>query len=212
MSCYTADHWPGDKPTFLFSFGAYGDTHVLVFDQGIEAGLESAAEVLREREPGLFEEPDYVDAAKDLGLEWPAELSELTDEQREAIHDHATQDLTYTESGYLVSWEWTVADAPDAATLASLGFTVYEPVKAYVEHTQYFPGTSDPYGVGGTPREAYDDATEIVCQGAEDTSALVFLPMELDCSEDRTVDEEIGEETGEDSELYWHCILRRVGE
>lgn len=67
---------------YLFQFGAYGSTWLLVWGTSIESALESAAEWLREHEPGHFVDVD-------------------SDEE---------PDVTYTESGWLLSYEWWVSE------------------------------------------------------------------------------------------------------
>lgn len=68
---------------FAFSFGAYGDTKVAVWEarDHIDSALEQAAEWLSKYAPGIF--------------------TEVESESDEA-------DMTYTESGYIASWEWNV--------------------------------------------------------------------------------------------------------
>ncbi len=85
----------------VFHFGAYGDTHVLAFGT-LEDALEDAAATLLKVAPGLFAEPDYAEAAEELGL-----ALDTADDEDE-IREHAEVDLTYTEAGWLVSHEWTV--------------------------------------------------------------------------------------------------------
>lgn len=92
-------------------FGAYGDTHVWVLgDTDLCDALEAAAAVLP---PGMFVEPDYPGAAIDLGLD-----PEACDLQSEAVCDAAEADLTYTESGWLASWEWHGSEI-DAAEMGA---------------------------------------------------------------------------------------------
>jgi hypothetical protein len=81
------------KGVWVFSFGAYGCTHVLTTG-ALEDALEDAAGGLPR---GMFTDPDPTDARAELG----------PGAGEEAIWDLACQDLTYTESGYLCSWEWT---------------------------------------------------------------------------------------------------------
>ena len=68
-----------------FQFGAYGTKHVFVWagpaHRGIEDALEEAASWLADNAPGMF---------TDVGSE----------------EDEV--DMTYTESGWLASWEWHV--------------------------------------------------------------------------------------------------------
>lgn len=93
--------WAKHKGTHVFHFGAYGDTHVLAFGR-LDGALEDAAETLKEVAPGVFTEPDYEAAEAELkeDPEW--------EEDPDQVHEHAETDLTYTESGWLLSHEWTV--------------------------------------------------------------------------------------------------------
>lgn len=89
---------------FLFNFGAYGDFRIAVGVgpglTSLEDALEVAAETLLEVAPGVFIQPDYDDVRNELG-------QGATDE---AVMELAETDLTYTESGFLASWEWTVSE------------------------------------------------------------------------------------------------------
>lgn len=120
---------PGDRPghgrekcfNFQFSNGCGnmpGVTYVSVWARGVEDALELAAEWLADHAPGLFTEPDYADAAAELGVAVPftgKDLGDLyragEDELAQKIEDVACADLTYTESGYLASWEWSVSES-----------------------------------------------------------------------------------------------------
>jgi len=89
------DLWWEHRGVWMLHFGAYG-TKVLTAGY-LEGALEDAAGCLP---PGMFTEPDYIDARASLG----------PDASDDDVHDHATQDLTYTESGYLRSWEWGASE------------------------------------------------------------------------------------------------------
>jgi hypothetical protein len=90
--------------TFTFRFGAYGATTVVVIQRPghVEDALETAAECLAKVAPGLFSEPDYADQD---GYE---ACNPNDDEVCEACTEAAEKDHTYTTSGWLLSWEWTV--------------------------------------------------------------------------------------------------------
>ena len=109
MSEPTIHYANPDETTFtgayyMFSFGAYGDTKVCVIQRPdhVEDALETAAECLKEHAPGLFSEPDYQGAHDER------ECTECTDGSCEECTQAAETDHTYTESGWLLSWEWTV--------------------------------------------------------------------------------------------------------
>ena len=99
----------GGADAFLFTFGAYGSTRVLVYRsagyKGLEDGLEVAAATLADE--GMT---GHV-----MPLDDP-HLKELYKEAREEGYDdeeaweQATAALTYTEAGYLTSYEWFVND------------------------------------------------------------------------------------------------------
>lgn len=98
------------KQKWLFTFGAYGCTRCVVWARHLEDALEIAAEWLASEAPGLIMAHDseeleilYEEARDNLGIE-----CEASDEDTWRVHDEATVDLTYTESGYLVAYEWWV--------------------------------------------------------------------------------------------------------
>lgn len=98
----------------VFAFGAYYNAYVAVgyVRNGYRSGrdldeqLEIAAECLKDVAPGLFVEPDYAAAKGEILGESGAGDDMISDE---AIAEHAEKDLTRTESGWLASWEWTMA-------------------------------------------------------------------------------------------------------
>ena len=101
---------------FIFHFGAYGDTEVCVIQRPdhFDDALEIAAEWLKENEPGHFSEPDYESAARECGIDlaqYTGGMIDIFDRDEalaESIQQSAETDHTYTESGWLLSWEWTV--------------------------------------------------------------------------------------------------------
>jgi len=101
--------WQTDSPyhagprAWLFSFGAYGDCHIVAFGS-LEEALEDAAALLA---PGYFYEPDFAQARHELREEG---MLDDSDEDLDRVFEHATTDLTYTESGWLISHEWTVRE------------------------------------------------------------------------------------------------------
>lgn len=116
---------------YILWFGVYADTRVLVYADSLESALEDAAQELREQGwIGLFTEPDYADALEDLQKEgkipqdvtWE-EISAcgVIDEVSEKVLSRADADLTYTESGWIASWEWgIVAEDPSREELLDI--------------------------------------------------------------------------------------------
>lgn len=108
---------PSDKPgkygreqLFRFGFGTVGTTFLLVWARGVDSGLEIAAGWLETNAPGHLMTHDSPEI-NELYAEAREELGEDADE--EEVEQQATADLTYTESGYLTSYEWTVDDVTD---------------------------------------------------------------------------------------------------
>ncbi len=118
-------HLCGEAPAerfYVFAFGAYGDTYVAVgrpswgHGDGMCEALEDAAACLADVAPGYFHKPDLQDAINEIA----AEGGDTEDEDE--IMDRACADLTYTESGYLASWEWTVVGTGDMSRADLLRF------------------------------------------------------------------------------------------
>ncbi len=112
---------------WLFQFGAYADRRVLVWEDSLEDALEIAADTLLEHAPGTFTSNEEIDELfKEALAEAVAEGADTEDDDviRKA-QEQATMDLTYTESGYLPSWEWTVnvvqSNAPLFTACSDLG-------------------------------------------------------------------------------------------
>lgn len=110
----TGDRFWADKGAWVFQFGAYGTTHVLAYGH-LEDALEDAAAWLKDNAPGHLTEPDYSDAALDLGLS--TQLDRLSDEESERVREAAETDLTHTESGWLLSYEWTCTELVEPSDL-----------------------------------------------------------------------------------------------
>lgn len=103
---------------YRFSFGVYGGNVCYAWgEKSLDDALEAAAEWLKETSPGIFSEPDYADAAADIGA--PADWQE-DEEWSVKVQERAETDHTYTESGYLLSWEWTVNEVTDADEYADV--------------------------------------------------------------------------------------------
>ena len=108
-------------PLFLFQFGAYGDTQVYAWGcDSLEDALEAAAVWLRDNAPGLFHEVDYAGAAADVGAPEDWDSEDNVDQWGERVVGAAEADMTYTESGHLASWEWSVSEVTDADTVAAI--------------------------------------------------------------------------------------------
>jgi len=108
-------------PLYLFSFGAYGCTHVYAWGcHTFEDAFNAACEWLRDNAPGVFvtfSEADYAEAARDIGA--PEDWNEPGNEEwAYEVMERAEVDHTYTESGYLASWEWYGGEVHDPAVVA----------------------------------------------------------------------------------------------
>lgn len=94
-----------------FQFGAYGDTYVFVWGGSLEDALEEAAGWLADNAPGLLTSEKemaerFQEEAEDQGVSWPPE--DWDDPEVESVREAAEADMTYTESGWIPSWEWYV--------------------------------------------------------------------------------------------------------
>lgn len=91
---------------FAFAFGAYGDTRLIVWEASghLEDALEVAGEWLAEHAPGLLTSEEEIGKLVQEAQEEDPRASE------EDAFETATQDMTYTESGWIPSWEWTVSE------------------------------------------------------------------------------------------------------
>jgi hypothetical protein len=84
LECYQN---PGVR-AWRFRFGAYGDIEVYVFGSSLEKAIEDAAWFLRDNSPGVFTEENIL----------PHD------------DDGNPVDHTYTEAGWIPSWEWWVEE------------------------------------------------------------------------------------------------------
>lgn len=105
----------GNGRPYLFSFGAVSPTYVLAFQHGVGDALEAAADWLKENEPGHFTEPEY-----------PENLEDMSEEEQEKARQEAEADLTYTDQGWLVSYEWTVNDVEQSDALTAALVTLWQ--------------------------------------------------------------------------------------
>lgn len=101
---------------YLFAFGACGPTYVLAYAYSLEDALEEAASWLADNAPGHIikawdEEHTALvrEACEDAGLAYPPpEGADLEADGYFAAQEDAEADLTYTEAGYLTSYEWFI--------------------------------------------------------------------------------------------------------
>lgn len=96
--------WSWARNLYAMHFGAYGTTRLLIWSNGYEDAAETAADWLSRYAPGHISTEEHV-----------AQLMKEVQEDHPGIDDDlayekATADLTYTESGYLTSYEWTIDD------------------------------------------------------------------------------------------------------
>ena len=90
---------------FLFQFGCVGTTNILAYGYSVDAALEEAADKLVEL--GYFGHITPHDAPKDdLGCD--------CDDPFEC------DSHTYTEAGWLTSYEWTYTESPTNEMLQSI--------------------------------------------------------------------------------------------
>lgn len=107
-----------ESDAYVLSFGAYGDTSLHVYADSLDTAIELAAGWLADHAPGYIMTEDSEDladlrkeACEDAGLTWPmpADLTPQAMEAYWAAFESAEADLTHTESGYLTSYEFTLA-------------------------------------------------------------------------------------------------------
>lgn len=98
---------------YLFAFGAYGATRLLVWSNSLDDALDIATDYLATHAPGLLADDAVAD-------EYQRAMAEGLDEQRAMAF--AEVDTTACGDGhYLHSWEWTVvAVDPSRAFLLGL--------------------------------------------------------------------------------------------
>ena len=111
---------------WLFRFGAYGTIRIVVLNEpgtsNLEDALETAAEALLLVAPGQIVTDEelhelYAEAGEEAGLTYRSGVfydgdTELDwDTPRaDSVRESAEADLTYTEAGWLTSYEWFVDD------------------------------------------------------------------------------------------------------
>ena len=118
------------RHSYLLSFGAYGWTRLLVWENSLDDAFETAAEWLVEHAPGhvvVMGSRDYDDlmreACEESGLEWPIPPGALIDDDALAerywqAEDAAMVDSYRTEAGWIHEWSVALED-PTRADLAA---------------------------------------------------------------------------------------------
>lgn len=105
---------------FWFQFGGpYATMNVFVWKGpgiGLNSALEEAAAWLAENNPGRLTSEEemtelYRKAAEEMGISWPIE--DWDDPRVEQMRESVEADMTYTESGWLTSYEWYVLHPGD---------------------------------------------------------------------------------------------------
>lgn len=114
------------RTSFLFAFGAIGTTYVLAYGSDLDSCLEAAAEWVAEHAPGHIMPvwgPEHTELVRQAclasGLEYPPpDGADYGAEGYYLAQAMAETDLTYTESGYLTSYEWfIVLECPEKRDL-----------------------------------------------------------------------------------------------
>lgn len=101
------------RNSFLLWFGACGPTRVLVYADGLDDALEIAADWLADNAPGHLVSNDEHDqlckeACEDADLAWPPPNDWCESKEYTEAIESAEADLTYTESGWITSYEWGI--------------------------------------------------------------------------------------------------------
>lgn len=101
------------KRAYVLWFGAVGTTYLHVYADSLEAALEECAEWLAEYAPGHIMEhgsEEHRDLLREACEERGILDGDLDFESEDvmAAVEAAEADLTYTESGFLTSYEWGI--------------------------------------------------------------------------------------------------------
>lgn len=126
----------GEFQRFILSFGAYGTTHLMVFETSLEDALELAADYLADHMPGHImlhghgndkRDPELDElmaeacAERTPPLPWPVPEGCDDFEPYWDVEQDAYADLMYTERGYLTSYEWCItAENPSHAAVLEI--------------------------------------------------------------------------------------------
>lgn len=143
-----------DVKVFWFSNGignAPGVMRVAVLNKSVEDGLEESAAWIADHAPGYITKHDdpYLTELYDEALKELVDAGEdPEDEQTQSqAQQDATEDMTYTESGYLNSWEWGLDDVHSGQLYDSI---VNKSLNLY--RKQYGEDPSTPWSSRETPR------------------------------------------------------------
>ena len=111
---------------YVLWFGTCGTTYVHVYADSLESALEECAGYLADHAPGHlmpFGGEEHTELLKEAceghGIAFdPSRFCGVIDEEADAVLQDAEADLTYTESGFLTSYEWGIAlECPTTAEL-----------------------------------------------------------------------------------------------
>jgi len=143
----------------VFYFGAYGGLRVLVYRssgyQGVEDCLEAAAATMKDAgKTGLF-----TDASAVAGL-----VSEAEEEGYEGddAYEQATADLTYTEAGYLTSYEWSVSDIHPGDAVYGAGVAKALETRPYLADNDEWPDIEKTLATSGASEARQKRAMDAV--------------------------------------------------
>lgn len=119
-------HDGNSSPSFVLWFGTCGTTYLHVYADSLESALEECAAYLAEHAPGHVmpyagEEHTTLlrEACEEHGVAFdPDRFHGVIDSEADEILQFAEADLTYTESGFLTSYEWGISlENPTTAQL-----------------------------------------------------------------------------------------------
>ncbi len=108
---------PSDRETgryastnrYVLWFGSSGSTYLMCWARSLEDALETCAGWLADNAPGLImkhDDPELTELYREACVE--LDLDPDDSESYSEAYEQATADLTYTESGYLTSYEWGI--------------------------------------------------------------------------------------------------------
>lgn len=106
--------WGYGWQSYLFAFGAYGDTLVLAYGCGLDSAFDEAVDWIAENAPGLLMN-DAVNEAYHEAIKSGMSENDAREE--------AEMDMTCggNAGDYIASWEWAiVAENPSKANLIAI--------------------------------------------------------------------------------------------